>query len=70
MVRIAERTVLEEFSRTWKYHNKLEPEQLEYGGRVAKVEEISMYHGGDILYRLESIPGIWHQQLLRAANSD
>jgi hypothetical protein len=66
-VRIADRPTLEEFARTWKLHHKLEPEQLEYAGRVAEIVEISMYHGGDILYRLEDVPGTWHQHLLAAA---
>jgi hypothetical protein len=64
MVRVLDRPVLEEFSRTWKYHHKLELEQLEYGGRIARVKEVRMYHGGDILYLLEDVPGIWHQHLL------
>jgi len=66
-VRILDRATLEEFSRTWKLHHELEPGQLDYAGEVAKVTKISMYHGGDILYELENIPGIWHQRLLEIA---
>jgi hypothetical protein len=47
-VRIPDRPILEEFSRTWTFHHKLESEQHEYAGQVAKVKEIRMYHGGDI----------------------
>jgi hypothetical protein len=66
-VRIPDRAVLEEFLRTWEYHHKLEPEQLEYAGGVAQVAEIFMYHGGDIMYKLVDVPGLWHQHLLEAA---
>ncbi len=63
-VRLADRAVLEEFIRTWKLHHKLESEQLKYAGRMAEVEGVFMYHGGDILYKLKDIPGVWHQHLL------
>lgn len=65
-VRIADPAVLKEFLRTWKLHHKLEPEQLRYAGQVAKVERVLMYHGGDIIYKLEDIPGLWHQHLLES----
>jgi hypothetical protein len=65
-VKTADRKTLEEFSRTWKYHNKLQPEQIDYHDRVATVEDAGVYHGGDELYRLEGIPGIWHERLLTA----
>jgi hypothetical protein len=32
-VKIASRPALEEFLREWKYHNKLQPEQLDYAGQ-------------------------------------
>ena len=64
IVRIADREFLEEFYKTWKYHHKLQPEQLDYHGRTARVEKASVYHGGDELYELEGIPGIWHGQCL------
>ena len=67
-VRIASRFSLEEFFRTWKLHNKLEPDQLDYAGRIAEVESVGFYHGGDELYRLKGIPGIWHEQCLEAAS--
>ena len=67
MVRIADRSFLENFLQTWKLHNKLETEQLPYAGQVAEVESVGFYHGGDELYRLKGIPGVWHQQCLEAA---
>jgi hypothetical protein len=39
-VRIAERSRLEEFQRTWKLHNKLKDEQLTYAGQVAQVKSV------------------------------
>jgi len=63
-VRIVPRSDLEEFLRSWKFHHKLQSDQLQFGGRVAKVKTSSMYHGGDILYELEDVPGIWHEQCL------
>ena len=28
------------------------------------VRDVSFYHGGDVLYSLEKIPGTWHEQCL------
>jgi hypothetical protein len=63
-VRIVDAARLREFQQTWKYHNKLRPEQLEQAGRVAEVEKVGFYHGGDVLYELRGIPGVWHEQCL------
>ena len=65
-VLIASPETLAEFAQTWKLHHPLEPNQLPFGGRTAKIATSSMYHGGYILYQLEAMPGIWHQQLLSA----
>jgi hypothetical protein len=64
IVRIAHRNVLEEFLRTWQWHNKQQPNQLEHVGKVAKVATSSMYHGGYMLYELEGLPGLWHEQCI------
>lgn len=64
LVRIADRQRLERFLKEWKFHNSLQPEQLEFAGKVAKVEKIGFYHGGDPLYVLESVPGVWHEECL------
>jgi len=64
-VRIADRTFLESFLDEGQYHNELEAEQLEYAGRVARVKEVSFFHGGDEIYSLEGIPGVWHEECLR-----
>ena len=64
-VRIADRGALEEFRATWRYHNPLTIEQLEYASLVTKVASVSYYHGGDVLYELQGIPGLWHEEVLR-----
>jgi len=65
-VRVVSRAALEAFHRDWKLHHKLQPEQLVYAGRIAKVTRSLMYHGGDVRYELEGIPGIWHEQCVDA----
>lgn len=39
-VRVADRIFLDEFMATWKYHHKLQPEQLECADQVAKVQRV------------------------------
>ncbi|HXX19932.1 MAG TPA: hypothetical protein VEJ46_11060 [Candidatus Acidoferrum sp.] len=65
-VRIADRVFLENFLEEGQYHNELEPEQVEYAGRVAKVQAVEFFHGGDEIYTLEGIPGVWHEECLSA----
>jgi hypothetical protein len=65
-VKIADRAFLEDFRETWKYHHKLEPEQLGFADKIAKVKSVGFYHGGDELYELKGVPGMWHEQCLRA----
>jgi hypothetical protein len=64
-VRIADRPVLEEFLKSWSFHNPLKPEQLAFAGRVVNVAKVGFYHGGDPLYLLDGVPGVWHEQLLQ-----
>ena len=68
-VRIASRERLDRHYREWKYHHKLQPVQLEFGGSIATVKEVSFYHGGDQLYVLDKLPGIWHEDLLEKVQS-
>ncbi|HXJ15725.1 MAG TPA: hypothetical protein VNM68_00845 [Candidatus Polarisedimenticolia bacterium] len=65
-VRIADRAFLESFLDEGQYHNELEPEQIDYADRVAKVKTVEFFHGGDEIYTLEEIPGVWHEECLRA----
>ncbi|HUJ32685.1 MAG TPA: hypothetical protein VLY23_15495 [Candidatus Acidoferrum sp.] len=66
-VRIADRAFLEAFLEAGQYHNELEPDQVEYAGRVARVKAVSLFHGGDEIYTLEGVPGVWHEECLSAA---
>jgi hypothetical protein len=66
LVKIATRSSLEDFMRTWKLHNKLMPEQLEYAGTSGKIKSVGFYHGGDELYQIEGVPGIWHECCLES----
>ncbi len=66
-VRVADRAYLEFFMREWKYHHKLRPEQLAYAGCEDTVKAVAHYHGGDPVYTLENIPGLWLEPCLRAA---
>jgi len=68
-VKIAERDVLEDFMRTWKFHNKLQASQLEYAGRIGAIKSVGFYHGGDELYQIEGVPGIWHECCLEICPS-
>ncbi len=65
-VRVANRAFLEKFMEEGQYHNELEPEQLAYAGKVAKVKAVDFFHGGDEIYTLEGIPGVWHEECLAA----
>ena len=64
---VAGRAFLEKFLEDGQYHNELEPEQLAYADRVAKVKSVEFFHGGDEIYTLEGIPGVWHEECLRTA---
>jgi len=63
-VTVAPRERLEEFIRTWRFHHPLTAQQLSFAGRGATVREVSFYHGGDVLYTLDSVPGLWHEQCI------
>jgi hypothetical protein len=64
-VRIADRAFLEDFMATWKYHHKLQPAQLAYANKEATVKGVAFYHGGDPVYTLTDIPGLWLEPCLR-----
>ena len=65
LVRIADRPALEAFRRSWHYHNPIQAEQLEFANTVRRIMNVYYYHGGDELYVLDSVPGIWHPDCLR-----
>jgi len=66
-VRIANRKTLEAFRRSWKHHNPLQPHQLEQAEAVATVRRVGIYHGGDVLYELNEVAGVWHEDCLQRA---
>lgn len=63
-VKIVSRAKLQRFRESWKLHHRLEAQQLNYADRMAIVESVGFYHGGDEIYTLRDIPGIWHGQCL------
>ena len=67
VVRIKDRPALARFFREWQFHNPLHTEQLAFAGRVARVVEVGFYHGGDELYSLADVPGVWHLECLQLA---
>ena len=66
-VRVADRPFLELFMKEWKYHHKLTSGQLAYADRETKVKGVAFYHGGDPVYTLDDIPGLWLEPCLRPA---
>jgi hypothetical protein len=67
-VRVVDRPALEHFAQRWKFHNALQADQISYAGRTATVATVGFYHGGDELYSLEGIPGVWHEVCLVCAS--
>ena len=67
-VRIASQATLKGFQRPqWQYHHPLGEPQLAHADQIATVAKVFYYHGGDELYELEEVPGIWHEQCLEQA---
>ena len=64
-VRIAAKEELEDFRDSWKYHHPLQESQMAFSNTFAVVRGVGFYHGGDALYSLENIPGLWHEVCLR-----
>jgi len=63
-VRIAERADVEAFRASWTLHNPLTSEQIEFAERETVVNGVGFYHGGDPLYTLTDVPGVWHELCL------
>ncbi len=64
-VRVADEAALVEFRDKWKAHNPLTEEMIACAGREAAVKSVGYYHGGDPLYVLVGVPGVWHEVCLR-----
>jgi hypothetical protein len=67
-IKIRDRGFLERFKREWKYHHPLSDAQLDFAGATDRVRGAAFYHGGDVLYTLEKIPGTWHEACLESAS--
>jgi hypothetical protein len=67
-VRIQPLDALQAFRDSWKFHHPLSDEQLAFAGQRATVATVGFYHGGDVLYTLNGIPGIWHEQCLTSGD--
>jgi hypothetical protein len=64
-VRILNLEHLERFAREWTLHNPLQNEQLAFADQATVVETVGFYHGGDTLYELRGVPGLWHEECLQ-----
>ena len=65
-VRVADRARLDRFRAEWHHHHPLTPEQVAAAGLEGVVAEVGFYHGGDPLYQLADLPGLWHEPCLDA----
>ena len=66
IVRVKDRGFLESFKKDWAYHNPLKSKQLASAGKEGRVAEVGFYHGGDVLYTIDGMPGIWHERCLES----
>jgi hypothetical protein len=66
-VQIADRDCHDEFKRTWRLHHPLTGEQLLFASNLGVISYVSFYHGGDELYVIDGIPGIWHEVCISLA---
>lgn len=69
-VSIADLAELREFKDNWHLHHPLSEVQLQFASASAVVREVMFYHGGDPLYVLGDLPGVWHEECLRDSNTD
>ncbi len=63
-VRIRVRETLLDFQKTWMLHHPISDEMVSLAGTSAAVKSVGFYHGGDVLYVLENVPGTWHEGCL------
>lgn len=63
-VRIRNEQFLRDFARNWEYHHALDDNQFRFAGVQTTVSAVSFYHGGDVLYQLAEVPGVWHEVCL------
>jgi hypothetical protein len=63
-VRVARADVLRRFREEWRHHDPLTTEQLALAGSETEVIWVGYDHGGDVLYALRGLPGVWHEVCL------
>ena len=67
-VRIVGPEILAGFQRPqWQLHHPIADEQLPYASTSTIVTNVFYYHGGDELYELQDVPGLWHEACLEVA---
>jgi hypothetical protein len=66
LVRVRNRASLEAFASEWRFHHPLQSLQFESAGRMTQVKSVAFYHGGDELYELEDLPGLWREANLES----
>jgi hypothetical protein len=69
-VRVKDRATLEAFKVEWRWHHPLEGSQLDFAGESGRVASIGFYHGGDVVYWLDGIPGVWHERFLEVLGAE
>jgi len=67
-VRVRDRAELEAFKKGWRYHHPLEVAQLTCAGKEGRVTSAGFYHGGDVLYEIQAMPGLWHEECLESTS--
>ena len=68
LVRVRDRDFLEQFKKEWRFHHPLEDRQMSFAGRTARVAHVGFYHGGDVVYGLDGLPGTWHEVCLEGTS--
>ena len=63
-MRIRDADELISLQRSWRYHHPITDEALLHAGRQATIASVGYYHGGDVLYELQEVPGMWHEACL------
>jgi len=66
-VQVKDEGYLRQFQERWKSHHPISLEQIETAGQVDIVTNVGFNHGGNVLYKLQRLPGIWHEECLEAA---
>jgi hypothetical protein len=63
-VRIRASEALVNFQKSWTLHHPISDEMVSFADTSAVVKSVGFYHGGDVLYVLENVPGTWHEGCL------